>query len=244
MTDRNEGTLAAAADLDRRVELLPKGIAPPIDLWPRIAAGIHAETAALDVLAGRLRENRVPPRDLWPAIRARLAPVTSRRRRRAALPSWWVMTGAGLAAALALGVFIGRQSMDRGGGEPGTAAVAENVPRERPLSTPYRRAVGEHLRDAETVLVLFNSSEESDPDLVGLARELAATSRLLMESRAGDDPQVRAMLLDLELLLMQVARVVDTDPTENQVAREGTADAAVLARLRLMIAVEADRAGI
>jgi hypothetical protein len=92
--------------------------------------------------------------------------------------------------------------------------------------------------------VLFNSAEEPDEELTRLARELAATSRLLSASRAGGDPEVRTMLLDLELLLTQVARVVDADSMEAQVVREGTADAAVLARLRLMIAEEGGRPGI
>jgi hypothetical protein len=134
--------------------------------------------------------------------------------------------------------------MERGGVDLGVPEIAAIVPSEGTLPASYRRAVGEHLREAETVLVLFNSSVEPDAELVGLARELAATSRLLTASRAGDDPEVREMLLDLELLLMQVARVVDDDPTEGQLVREGTADAAVLARLRLMIAAEAERTGI
>ena len=88
-------------------------------------------------------------------------------------------------------------------------------------------------RIGESLISGLLSSEWRKPS------EVAATSRLLTASRAGEDPQVRAMLLDLELLLMQVARAVDADSMEREVAREGTADAAVLARLRLMIAEEA-----
>jgi hypothetical protein len=240
MTDRNDS--ARATDLDRRIAQAPTEIAPPNDLWPRIAAAIDSKTAALDELGRRLPKDRLPPTDLWPAIRARLAAET--RARQPVWPRWWILTAGGIAAALALGVFIGRQSAQRGDSDFATPIVAEVAPRESALPAAYRRAVGEHLREAETVLVLFNSAAEPDAELVGLARELAATSRLLTASRAGEDPEVRAMLLDLELLLMQVARVVDDDAIERQVVREGTADAAVLARLRLMIAMETERTGI
>jgi hypothetical protein len=233
---------AQIADLDRRVAQAPTDIAPPHDLWPSIAAAIRAEA---------LPKDRAPPADLWPAIRARLAPDAAVQSRRRSAQKVWLLPGAGLAAALALGILIGRQlseistERDSGVNDAGTIVVEEVVPsEERPLPASYRRAVGEHLRSAETVLVLFNSAEEPDEELTRLARELAATSRLLSGSRAGDDPEVRAMLLDLELLLTQVARVVDADSMERQVVREGTGDAAVLARLRLMIAEEGDRPGI
>jgi hypothetical protein len=234
MIDRDNNS--PSADLDRRVAQTPTDIAPPRDFWPSIAAAIRAET---------LPKDQRPPADLWPGIRARLAAEAAARPGRAtARPIGWVVASGGLAAALVLGIIIGRQSADPGIDAAGTPVVAEAEITGHVLPAAYRRAVGEHLREAETVLVLFNSSVEPDAGLVGLARELAATSRLLSGSRAGEDPEVRAMLLELELLLMQVARVVDDDPTERQVVREGTADEAVLARLRLMIAEETERTGI
>jgi hypothetical protein len=248
MTDRNDQS--SGADLERRLARAPTDVEAPADTWPKIAAAISAESTVLDERAGRLIKERAPPADLWPAIHARLTSDAAMRSGRRSAQRVWLLPGAGLAAALALGVLIGRQSSEivpdgDSGADAGTLVVAEVLPPDqRPLPASYRRAVGEHLRTAETVLVLFNSAEEPDEELTRLARELAATSRLLMGSRAGEDPQVHAMLLDLELLLMQVARVVDDDTVEKQVVREGTADPAVLARLRLMIAEESGRPGI
>jgi hypothetical protein len=58
----------------------------------------------------------------------------------------------------------------------------------------------------------------------------------LIGSRAGRDPEVRRMLLELEILLAQISRLADErDAAERQVVREGLEDTAVLPRLRQMI---------
>jgi hypothetical protein len=59
---------------------------------------------------------------------------------------------------------------------------------------------------------------------------------LLIDSRAGEDEAVRRVLLDVELLLVQIARVVgERDVAERQIVREGLEDSAVLPRLRQLI---------
>jgi hypothetical protein len=100
----------------------------------------------------------------------------------------------------------------------------------------YRVVVGEHFKEAETVLALFAAESSADKDLSAAARRLATTTRLLIGSRAGEEPEVRRMLLELEILLAQIARLVDErDAPERQEVREGLEDTAVLPRLRQMI---------
>ena len=184
---------------------------------------------------------------MWQAIsREWSAQVTRRSRVRAGAA--WGGLGVGFAAAMVLGIFIGRVSYVPGvGGEDyrATALIVEGAAVESQLSTPYRVALGEHLTEAETLLVLFGNSQETDDELASLARDLAATTRLLMDSDAGEDAQLRRILLDLELVLVQISRLVDaSDATERQVVREGLEDSTVLPRLRRLIPERPSSLGI
>lgn len=155
-----------------------------------------------------------------------------RRRRTAAL---WGGAGFALAASLAVGIVIGRSST-----EPAAVDLPAAAAPRGGLPMAYRVAVGEHFKQAETVLALFAAQTGADADLGTAARNLAGTTRLLIDSRAGEDTEVRRMLLEIEVLLVQIARLVDErDAAERQVVREGLEDTAVLPRLRQMIPREA-----
>jgi hypothetical protein len=69
------GSLASIA------RLLPREVAPPPDLWERIAARLELR-GGLDHLAASLPTQVDPPENLWPGIEARIAP--RRRMGRAA----------------------------------------------------------------------------------------------------------------------------------------------------------------
>ncbi len=172
---------------------------------------------------------------MWEVVGRSWQEQAARRKRRRGVRAW-SGAGVGLAVALTAGVFVGRWSAGPGVGEqPAPSVIADRISVGAPLPTPYRLAVGEHFEEAETVLVLFDSAEEVDADLVVAARELAATSRMLMSSRAGRDAEVRSMLLDLELLLTQISRLVESrDPAEPTLVRDGIEESEVLSRLRRM----------
>jgi hypothetical protein len=182
----------------------------------------------------RLAESTASPdpyvEELWEAV-SRAWSVQAARRRRTRSVTGWTGAGIGLAAALLIGILIGRS-----GGHGGVPLAGDATPRgpaAQSLPAPYRIAVGEHLRDAETLLASFDASGEVDAELVRSARELAAATRLLIGSRAGDDPEARRLLLDVELLLLQISRLVDAgDATERQVVREGLEESTVLPRLQ------------
>ena len=172
-----------------------------------------------------------PPRDeIWQAVGPAWRERAGRRRRMQAVTRW-AGAGVGLAAALVIGVLIGRSGGSGAGvatppSEPGTAQAST-------LPVPYRIAVGEHLRDAEMLLASFDASARVDADVVRSARQLAAATRLLIDSRAGEDPEARRLLLDVELLLLQISRLVDSgDQTERQLVRDGLEESSVLPRLQ------------
>jgi len=172
--------------------------------------------------------------EMWKVVsRSWMEQAAQRRRRRVA--GAWGGAGLALAASLVVGILIGRGSFV-------PVPVDEPVARTPRSGLPmaYRLVVGEHFKEAETVLALFAAESSADADLGTAARRLATTTRLLISSRAGEEPEVRRMLLELEILLAQIARLVDErDAEERQVVREGLEDTAVLPRLRQMIPQDA-----
>jgi hypothetical protein len=83
------------------------------------------------------------------------------------------------------------------------------------------------------LLVSFDTSGKVDADIVRSAHDLAAATRLLIDSRAGEDPEARLLLLDVELLLLQISRLMEGgDQTERQLVREGLEESSVLPRLQ------------
>jgi len=119
----------------------------------------------------------------------------------------------GMAATLLLGIGIGRmtvtdaQPMASG---PITAAV---VPPEEAayddVTGPYRAVTSRYLGQTVALLVSLPSSRDyqADARLVEHAGELLSTTRLLLDSPAADDPELKVLLDDLELVLAQVVRL-------------------------------------
>ena len=188
--------------------------------------------------------------ELWTAISVSWDRQGARRGRRRAIRN---RAGAGIAiaAVLVVGIFIGRQSNELGAPhearESDSTALILASPRiAAQLSLPYRVELHEHFRSAETLLVLFEASGgDRDTELPALARDLAASTRLLLDSRAGRDAEAREILLELELLLVQIARLVETSgATEQQIVREGVEESTVLPRLRQLYHERPDALGI
>jgi hypothetical protein len=172
--------------------------------------------------------------EMWEVVsRSWTEQAVQRRRRRVATA--WGGAGLALAATLAVGILIGRSSTP----PPVVDEPVAATPRSG-LPMAYRVVLGEHFKEAETVLALFAAESAAETDMATAARSLEATTRLLIGSRAGEDPEVRRMLLELEVLLAQIARLVDEgDAPGRQVVRQGLEDTAVLPRLRQMIPQQA-----
>jgi hypothetical protein len=128
MTRDGDNELGGVAAL---VRLLPREVAPPPDLWERIAARIEPR-GGLDHLAAGLPTRVAPPEDAWPKIEARIAP--SRRMRRLVLA---LALSVAVVGAVAVGVRLGEHgdtAAERGSVSNATddassdrASVASNV---------------------------------------------------------------------------------------------------------------------
>jgi hypothetical protein len=169
------------------------------------------------------------PRDtMWAAIEAE-------RRRRAAprvlafRPAWrW---GIGMAAVLVLGIVIGRQLRPVGPPAVRPAAASSDV--------AYRVAAAQYLNRTETLLAGFRADARSgrpDAQFTGQAKELLATTRLLLDSPAGRDARLRPLLQDLEVVLAQIALLpASRDHADVELITQGMDQQSVLMRLRTAI---------
>lgn len=102
--------------------------------------------------------------------------------------------------------------------ERGAATLASATPgrdrapsrNDRDASLPYRVAAMEHLMTTEALLVSLRSDVRAgrrDTTIAGWADNLLGTTRMLMDSPASRDPQMKQLLEDLELVLAQIARL-------------------------------------
>ncbi len=123
---------------------------------------------------------------------------------------------------------------------PGSAAVS--LPSTQPAGHGPSRAqandydASRHLDQAATLLVAFRTdigSDESQRDLARWARELLVETRSRLATPAAEGQRERALLQDLELVLVQIARLgPDAPDFERELARESMEQQGTLMRLR------------
>lgn len=155
-------------------------------------------------------------------------------------PLFWA---AGIAAALAVGIGIGRRSAEHSTAErPGAPALAGA---EGVGGAAYRLAALDHLGESEAFLIRFRASLRaeaalrSEPDErrpSSTARQLLATNRLLLDSPAAADPKTRLLLQDLELVLAEIAQLAPRPRAgELELITTGMERSGVLTRLRTAV---------
>ena len=98
-------------------------------------------------------------------------------------------------------------SESRSGVRSGTLTPREAA---RAGAAPYRVAAMQHLVTTEALLVSLRSDVRAgrkDTTIATWAGQLLGTTRMLMDSPAGRDPQLKQLLEDLELVLAQISRL-------------------------------------
>ncbi len=182
----------------------------------------------------------VPREDMWLAIESARAERQGRGALRVVFVSPWVRWGVGFAATLALGIGIGvnlnRLTIQPDAGDLSMVGAAVE-PSPRPNA--YRIAAMEHLGRTEVFLTMFRAdvrADRVDYELAKPARELLTTTRLLQGSPASDDTRLKELLDDLELVLVQIARLRgDEDGVEADLITEGMEQREVLLKLRAAV---------
>lgn len=205
----------------------------------------------LSELAADYRQPPSTPREeIWSGIEAARekgtargeGPVMSPLRRRYRR----IWPGLAAAAVLALGIAIGRYTRVPAETQTLTTAASEEIALD---PGPYRFATVQHLGRAEALLTLFRSEAragEVTGQLEDRARELLATTRLLMDSPSSEDPELRRLLDDVELLLVQITQLAgDRRAEEVALIEDGIQRRDVMLRLRSLDQTDArDRATV
>lgn len=181
--------------------------------------------------------NAVPRLEMWAAIQAARRTAAAPPRRRTP----WILMSA-IAAALLLGVGIDRVALQRPDSPGAPVAVAPTAPLSDPgdPSHLYRLAATQTLTQAEALLTAFRSPQQSRTDTRQLGtwgRQVLGSTRLLMDSPAGNDPALRALLNDLELVLVQIIQLsgAELDATDRALIEGALDNSDLLPRIRTAV---------
>ena len=224
--DRYDFDEGAGPDFGPDADVVPHDD-PAFDAWiQKVAPTLNAPNAA-------------PRLEMWTAIQAarRTAGVTPRRR-----TPWLLMSA--IAAALLVGVAIDRFALQRVDGPSAPVAALPTTPSD--ASDPsrlYRMAATQTLTQAEALLTAFRAGgarQQSSVDMRQLGtwgRQVLGSTRLLIDSPAGDDPQLRALLDDLELVLVQIVQLSGDplDTTDRALIDRALQDRNLLPRIRTAV---------
>lgn len=158
------------------------------------------------------------------------------------VPAW-----AAIAATLVIGIAIGRASSMLG--EGGRQAAVQQVAAVAPLKAahgdsviakPYETETSQYLGQTAALLIALPVSmkgDRTDDQLIRRAGELLTRTRLLIDSPAARDPEMRALLEDLELVLAQVVRLQENHSrTELDLINRALEQRDVIPRLRIAVA--------
>ena len=122
------------------------------------------------------------------------------------------------AAALVIGVGIGHylplgKTSATNPGSTSASASSQGLPLGADTSAvadAYRDQTSHYLGQAAALLISLpakDASGKADASFAGEAADLLVTTRLLLDSPAAQDPKLRSLLDDLELVLVQIARL-------------------------------------
>jgi hypothetical protein len=120
------------------------------------------------------------------------------------------------AAALVIGVGIGHYLPlgKKSATNPASASASSQGLRPgadtSAVADAYRDQTSHYLGQAAALLISLpakDASGKTDASFAGEAADLLVTTRLLLDSPAAQDPKLRSLLEDLELVLVQIARL-------------------------------------
>jgi hypothetical protein len=180
----------------------------------------------------------VPRDEMWEAVartrQARPAPVVGRIGSRVSPVLYAAAASLLIGAGIGVGYWMRGPVADAPPVGPSFSAATDSAI----LSSTYDVAAVNHLTAAEALLTSFRTPQRSESDLAlqRWARDLLASTRLLMDSPAGDDAGRRRLLWDLEYVLAQIVQLdpdapaADRDMVDRAITREQ-----VLTRIRTSI---------
>jgi hypothetical protein len=176
-----------------------------------------------------------PREEMW----ARIVAERQRRAGRVIELRPWMRWALAVAAVLALGIGIGRWTVrQQPRGAPIVTPLAAVTDSSRDLA--YQVVATQYLSRTEALLTSFRADARPQPldaaRFAAQARDLLTTTQLMLDSPAGDDPRMRALLEDLELVLVQISQLgARGEAQETDLIRQGMNQSNVLPKLRSAI---------
>ncbi|PYP17729.1 MAG: hypothetical protein DMD54_06775 [Gemmatimonadetes bacterium] len=190
-----------------------------------------------DVARTTYHAPRTTPREeMW----ARIAAERQRRAGRVIELRPWMRWAVAAAAVLVLGIGIGRwtvrqQQQPAGGVTP--VATSSDSSRDSSRDLAYEVAATQYLSRTEAFLTSFRAdahTSASSARFATQARDLLTTTQLMLDSPAGSDPHLRALLEDLELVLVQISEL-NGGAHDTDLITQGMNQSNVLPKLRSAI---------
>jgi hypothetical protein len=182
------------------------------------------------------KPGEVPRDEMWQAIHtARTSRAVGHAGRRSASRAWLAA-----AATLLVTTGIGLGYWLRGGNaDPATVSTATMAaPDSDQQRLTYDVASNRHFTAAEALLTTFrsNAAPETEDAVRTWARDLLSSTRLLMDSPAGDDALRRRLLEDLEYVLAQIVQLApDAPPADRALVDGAIAKQDMMTRIRSSI---------
>ena len=107
----------------------------------------------------------------------------------------------------------------------------------------YNLVAAQHLTQAEALLTAFRASGAPQRTPAGMqqlgiwGRQVLGSTRLLIDSPAGQDPQLRTLLEDLELVLVQIVQLSggELSPTDRELVEGALDNSDLLPRIRTVV---------
>ena len=234
------------------------GLETPYDFGDRDAAPAPPADPAFDAWLRRAAPTlnapgTIPVETMWAGIHAaqRSAAAAAAARISGVRPlhrTRWLMPVT-IAATLLVGVALDRlvivPSAQRSAVPPAVATRVEAAPMvdSSARSDLYRLAAVQTLTQAEALLTAYRAggattrNDAAARQLGGWAREVLGSTRLLIDSPAGSDAQLRPLLNDIELVLVQIVRLSGTplDSTDRALIDRALRDRDLLPRIRTAV---------
>jgi hypothetical protein len=177
-----------------------------------------------------------PREEMWKRIEA------ARRNKHVIELRPWLRWAVAAAAVLVLGIGIGRWSINRATLPAGSkAAAGTQVAHEIDslANVAYQVAATQYLSRTEAFLTSFRADANRTANtgrLARQARDLLTTTQLMLDSPAADNPRLRSLLEDLELVLMQISQLNPVqDGHDRDLITQGMNQSNVLPKLRSAI---------
>jgi len=219
----------------------------PMWIWPSMAAAAAVILAAGVIIGRRLERTAAPVQSVAARAKPEPAPSDSQSARAAAGPAAATTDQDSLIQQLRAETRnTGRRARDLAAATHAPARDAQQAPEP---SLAYHLVVLQHLAGSEAMITAFRTAArrgEMDAQLASWSRELLATTRLLEASSATQDPTMKRLLEDLDLVIAQIVQYA-THGTNNSeeldLIEQSITTRGVIAKLRGTASARTSAAG-